>query len=193
MVGIFQISSRRALAFDGSHVATLQRIGDLVISAAEAELDEAAGAIPGVMAGMPSGLSGHVGAVLPHQTVNAPAISATAKRHLLYENELQERRLALWLWEIGAAPAGSYQVRRPSLQNRTAQPLPFQRTPAPAAEMRQPSFMPVTDDGLRTVRIFNPAADPAPSPESRSKPPAARSKSDAEGERVHIFPKDLSN
>src|SRR5947209_7261009 len=33
MVGIFQISSRRPLAFDGSHVATLQRIGDLVITA----------------------------------------------------------------------------------------------------------------------------------------------------------------
>jgi hypothetical protein len=180
-VGIFQISAHRPLAFDGSHIATLQRIGDLVITAAERELEEL-----GSFALYTAPAAAPVAATHP-QLAPMHAITPAAKRHMMYEKELQERRFSLWLWEIGAAPAGTYQSRRPRLQNRTAQPIP---TPAgPATALKQPSFIPVTDDGMHTVRIFNPAEAVAP---VKTKSPAPAPKPQKPEDRIRILPGDYT-
>lgn len=183
MVGIFQISAHRPMAFDATHIATLQRIGDLVITAAQDELDELSSALPAVPA---------VATVSSFEVQPPPiqAISPAAKRHMMYERELQERRFALWLWEIGAAPAGSYQTRRPRLQNRTAQPLAVS-APAPIATTKQPSFIPVTDDGMHTVRIFNPA-DAQVTPKAKPATPPPAPKPQTPSDRVRILPTDYS-
>lgn len=186
MVGLFQISAHRSLAFDSTHIATLQRIGDLVIAAAQKELDELSAAVQPAVP---------VAAVVNSFEIQPPplqAISPAAKRHMMYEKELQERRFALWLWEIGAAPSGSYQARRPRMQNRTTQASSVSAAPpAAAATLKQPAFMPVTDDGMHTVRLFNAAeaqelaktkpqaSQPAPKPQTPS-------------DRVRILPSDYS-
>jgi len=183
MVGIFQISAHRPLAFDATHIATLQRIGDLVISAAEKELEDL-GSVAIYTAPPTVPFS-----VAQPQPIIAHPITPAAKRHMMYEKELQERRFALWLWEIGAAPAGTYQPRRPRLQNRTAQPIPVPTGPAATPAGKQPSFIPVTDDGMHTVRVFNPAEAQTMGKSKASIVPPKQQKPD---DRVRILPGDYS-